>query len=189
MADVNARRDLGTPSCSTPFHPPPLTSALRPNNNQVFTQLPQPLDHPPSMRHPSITPSFATLPPLQVNFPSPASPCPLLPRVDFQGAPHLMSVHPPSSVIPPAPLVTSPLDMMASRRSRTFPLAPRLPSRTVPAKPASLPLSAESSSALRQTSSSPLGRIIPAHSHNAYNKRDFTRSAVPGSVYNLSVTY
>ena len=61
----------------------------------------------------------------------------------------------------------------------------------VPVKPASFPSLARNST---QATAAPVpstssGRIIPAHSHLDYNRRDFSRSAVPGSVINLKVTY
>ena len=166
--------------------PPRSTQGVSSAASDVYkrqTQAPYPLG-PPSMPHQSTIPSSATLVSPQVTSPSRVSPCPLQPRVAFRDAPRPTNVNPPSSVIRPVPLATSPSATMPSRRSRTSQSAPRLPSTTAPAKRASLPSSHDSSSTLRS-----LGRIIPAHSHSDYNRRDFTRSAVPGSVYSLKVTF
>ena len=59
-------------------------------------------------------------------------------------------------------------------------------SSTVPVKQGSVPSTAEVSPS---SSSASAGPIRPAHSVTDYNRRDFSRSAVPDSVYNLHVKY
>ena len=65
----------------------------------------------------------------------------------------------------------------------------------VPARPASVPFTADIPSSVSPvvastaTSTTSSGRIRPAHSISDYNRPDFSRSAVPGSVFNLHVKY
>ena len=192
MGDVRDRRVPATLSCSTPCHPPPPTSALQQSSSLGYTQPPCPLAL-PSTPPLSTLPSFASRGSPPVILPLRVSPCLPPPHVVSPDVLPPTSVSPPSSATPPVPLVSSPTATapasfpsvtMPSKPLRTSRPAPRHPSTMDRAKRASPPSSDDSSSDARSS-----GRIVPAHSHSDYNKRDFTRSAVPGSVYNLSVTF
>ena len=89
------------------------------------------------------------------------------------------------------PRLQSPL-LTASRLPRSRSTAT---SNRVPAKQASVPSTADHSPSVSpvvasSASSMPSsGHIIPAHSISDYTRRDFSRSAHPGSVFNLHVKY
>ena len=177
--DANASRGLGTHSYYMPCPQPPATSAL------PFTHSPAPtqgLRHallPPPTRYRSITLSPVSLLPL----PHP---------VVFPGVPQLTSVPPLSSLMPLVPPASCQSAMKPSKLSPTSTLVHPLPSTIMaPVKPVSPPsLARDSVPATKAPApSSSSGRIIPAHWHSDYNRRDFSRSAVPGSVFNLKVTY
>ena len=171
-----------TRSFSTPSLLPPATSAPTlihsPANTPV---LPEPHLQP---RKTSTTPSSAILPPLQ----------PL--RVASRDAPHLMRDCPSRPSTGPfhqdiSPYLTKRSQLSPSstvpRSSRSSITSPQPHSKIagsnlVPAKQESIPLS----DSVTSTSSAP---IRPAHSISDYNRRDFSRSAVPGSVYSLYVKY
>ena len=75
---------------------------------------------------------------------------------------------------PPSPLTTGSAKLASAPSMADIHAA----SVSIPASASATSISAASS-----------GRIRPAHSVTDYNRRDFSRSAVPGSVYNLHVTY
>ena len=178
----NANHVPVTRSFSTPSLLPPATSAPAlihsPANTPV---LPEPHPQPHKM---STTPSSATLPPLP----------PL--RVASRDAPHHMRDCPfrPSTEqsrpgIYPSPMKRSQLSPSSivhrSSRPSTTNLRPRSKiagSNTVLAKQESIP-------SLGSVSVKPSASIRPAHSISDYNQRDFSWSAVPGSVYSLHVKY
>ena len=58
-----------------------------------------------------------------------------------------------------------------------------------PVKPVSPPLLDRDSLPATTASVPSSSRIVPAHSHSNYNRRAFSRSAVPSSVFNLKVTF
>ena len=82
------------------------------------------------------------------------------------------------------------IDRASAPTVALFSRQPRSPliaaSSKVPVKQGSVPSTADTSSASPSSSSGP---IRPAHSVTDYNRRDFSRSAIPGLVYNLHVTY
>ena len=175
------RRQRQTRSCHTELlHAPPFVP------NLALTQGPLPALHLPSTQQ-----SLSIIP-------SPASPHSLLPYlVASQVLPPLTSDPLQSSSTLPVPPATCLLPM---RRSRPSPSTAGHPPQSttatsrVSARPESVPSTDNGSvpttfAAPSTASPASSGRIVPAHSHKDYNRRDFSRSAVPGSVFNLKVTY
>ena len=180
-AVVNASHVPGTRSSSTPFPQLPSMSVPLPVRNQAHIPCHQRLLNYPSSRPPSSR-SLASLPPLR--------PPPL---AVYQDAPPPTSVPLPTSVpqpsysTQPVPLASSPSLMTPSRRSPTSIRVPRPPSTAAaPVKQGSCPSLDKNFPSLSQTRPT---RIVPAHSIEDYNRRDYSRSAVPGSVSSLKCTF
>ena len=167
----NASHVPGTHNFSTPSLPPHNMSAPLPGRSLAPTPCPNSLLNSPSSRTLSSRSPVSLLPP-------PLAACQdvLLPT----SVPQLSCSTPP--VLPASsPSVTTP-----SRRSPTSTRVHRhLSTAAAPAKPGSLPSSVKDFSPTVQPSFSRPTRIIPAHSHEDYNRRDYSRSAVPGSVSSL----
>ena len=174
--DVNASRGLGTRSSYTPCPPPHNTSAPSSTRSPVSTQ-----DHNSSLISPSTLGSTIR---------SPVSLLPHPPLVAFPAVPLLTNALLPSCSTPLVPPASSPLATTRFRPSHTSSRAPPHPTTIVaPARPVSPPLSDRDSFPVMTAPVLRSSRIIPAHSHIDYNRRDFSRSAVPGSVSSLKVTF
>ena len=107
----------------------------------------------------------------------------------MRGCPFRSSTEQSHPGICPSPMRQSRLSLSstASRFSPSSTTSPPPPSRnagssTVPAKRESIP-------SLDSVSTKLSAPIRPAHSISDYNRRDFSRFAVPGSVFNLHVKY
>ena len=159
-----------TLSCSRPSPPLPVTSVP----TTLLSQANIPARLSPMCLKPA-TPSSATLRP------------PPRPPVDSLGAPQPTRGTPclsPMRPSLPSPSLIAPRSSQRSTSSRP----PRPVKReSLPSTDSvSLPVPSVSVNNIVNKSSAP---IRPAHSISDYNRHDFTRSAVPGSVYNLHVRY
>ena len=133
-----------------------------------------------------------------VNLPScpPSRPLPSL--VASWVVPPLMSAPLQSSSTPPVPPATAshprdtqgPSPMLISAPPRPLiTTTTKLPARLVSTLSLDKEFIPPPTSTAPSTASTLSGRIVPANSHKDYNRRDFSRSAVPGSVYSSKVTY
>ena len=174
--DVNVSRGPGIHNSYTPC-PPPLSTSVPPSDRNLVSTP----GHSSNLISPSTQVSFIR---------SPASLLPSPPLAVFPDVPLLTNAPPPSCSTPLVPPASSLLATTRFRPSHTSSRAPRRPmTRAAPARPASPPLSDKGSSSVTPAPVLRSSHIIPAHSHSDYNRRDFSRSAVPGSVSSLKVTY